>query len=66
MTRFDHIEFDPAHIEMQQEAKQLCMDLESFIDQMPPGRAKSLSLAALEESYMWIGKAIRDHQNDAI
>jgi len=61
-SRFDHVDYDPAHVEMQQEAKQLCLDLESFIDQMVPGRSKSLSLTALEESYMWIGKGIRDDQ----
>lgn len=29
---------------------------------LPEGRARSLCLTALEESYMWIGKAIRDEQ----
>lgn len=61
-SRFDHVEFDQAHDEMRKEAKQLCLDLESFIDQIVPGRPKSLALTALEESYMWIGKAIRDDQ----
>jgi len=62
MSRFDHVEFDLAHIEIRKEAKQLCLDLESFVDQMTPSRAKSLALTALEESYMWIGKGLRDSQ----
>ncbi len=61
-SRFDYVKYDAAHVEMQQEGKQLCLDLESFIDQMVPGRPKSLALTALEESYMWIGKAVRDSQ----
>jgi hypothetical protein len=61
-SRFDHVTYDPAHVEAQKEGQQLCLDLESFIDQMVPGRPKSLALTALEECYMWIGKAIRDDQ----
>lgn len=64
-SRFDYVAYDLAHLEMQNEAKQLCLDLESFIDQMVPSRAKSLALTALEESYMWIGKAVRDSQVEA-
>ena len=65
-SRFDYVKYDPAHVEMQNEAKQLCLDLESFIDRMVPSRPKSLALTSLEEAYMWIGKAIRDSQVQAV
>ena len=42
--------------------KAKCTELEAGINILPDGRAKSLALTALEECYMWIGKAIRDIQ----
>lgn len=62
MSRFDYVQYDPAAIGLQEQAKELCVDLERFIEASPDGRAKALALTALEECYMWIGKAIRDDQ----
>ena len=60
--RFDYVRYDPAHTEMQNEAKALVLQLEYHIDQLLPGRPRGLAHTALEECYMWIGKAIRDDQ----
>jgi hypothetical protein len=62
MSRFDYIAYDDEAKELQSEFKALFAKVEFQIDAFPPGRAKALALTALEESYMWVGKAIRDGQ----
>lgn len=49
-------------MEQQATAKTLCQALEAVINDLGPGRPQSLAMTKLEEVYMWIGKAIRDHQ----
>ena len=61
-SRFDFIPYDKNHTALQNEAKDMCIQLECFIDSYPDGRAKSIALTKLEETYMWIGKMIRDDQ----
>jgi hypothetical protein len=61
--RFSYVRYDQVRAEKQQEAKRLMELVESFIDkQLPKGRPASLALTALEECYMWVGKAVRDEQ----
>lgn len=63
MSRFDYVKYDESAQSLQGEAKLKCESLERMIgDDVRPGRAQSLALTALEECYMWIGKAIRDDQ----
>lgn len=66
MSRFDYVKYDEKAIDQQDYAKQLVVMVETFLnDQVksPAGaRAKALALTKLEETYMWIGKAIRDEQ----
>lgn len=62
MSRFDYIRYDEQAFTAQEVAKKKCTSLESMIETLPNGRAKSLALTKLEECYMWIGKAIRDNQ----
>lgn len=62
MSRFDYVAYDGIAGDQQSVAKAAVTRVESMIDAFPNGRAKSLALTALEESYMWIGKAIRDEQ----
>jgi hypothetical protein len=62
MSRFDYIAYDDEAKELQVEFKALFSKVEAQIDAFPNGRAKALALTALEESYMWVGKAIRDGQ----
>ena len=61
--RFDYVKYDEAANKKQAEAKTLFVALEGWIERnLSPGRAKALVLTKFEESYMWIGKAIRDEQ----
>lgn len=64
--RFNYVRYDEKSIQQQEKAKELCEQLESHIDSLKVtsngSRPISLALTALEETYMWIGKAIRDNQ----
>lgn len=61
--RFDYIKYDDEAVLMQADLKAEFEILESVIEgNLADGRAKALALTKLEESYMWIGKAIRDEQ----
>jgi hypothetical protein len=62
MSRFDYIKYDDIALAAQQGIKAAFQHAETMISQIADGRAKSLALTALEESYMWVGKAIRDDQ----
>lgn len=63
MSRFDYVKYDEDSATKQGNLKQLYETLENHISAiLADGRAKSLCLTALEESYMWTGKAIRDEQ----
>ena len=62
MSRFDYVKYDESSAGMQHLAKMDCERLEITIEKLTNGRAKALALTALEECYMWIGKAIRDDQ----
>ena len=61
-SRFDYVRYDQDVQKLHDEAKILVLSVEAFLERLPAGRAKSLALTALEETYMWIGKAIRDEQ----
>lgn len=60
--RFDYVKYDVRSVELQAHFKETFESACSDIEALPDGRAKSLALTHLEESYMWIGKAIRDDQ----
>jgi hypothetical protein len=64
MTRtFDYVAYDEIHTAKQTSFKEKFMELESkVLDELVPGRARSLIATKLEEAYMWVGKAIRDNQ----
>lgn len=63
MSRFDYVKYDDAAQVGQDVAKDLCQKLEMLIEATPgAGRSKALAITKLEETYMWIGKAIRDSQ----
>lgn len=62
-NRFSYVRYDGIRAEKQQEAKALVEAVEAFLEgSVSNGRPKSLALTALEECYLWIGKAIRDEQ----
>lgn len=70
--RFDYVKYSEHNLKLQGEFKKTFMDLERRIECIGSNlrvsetydpavvRARSLALTALEECYMWIGKAIRD------
>ncbi len=62
MSRFDYVKYDDRAQEDQAKAKESCQRLERIIDGFPASRSKALAITKLEESYMWIGKMIRDEQ----
>lgn len=61
MSRFDFIKFDEEAIEVQADLKSAYERLAACIEARTKSpRYKALSLTALEESFMWVGKALRD------
>lgn len=61
--RFSYVRYDEQSQALQQTFRDQFESLEATVDStLPPGRAKELLLNALEEGYMWVGKAIRDVQ----
>lgn len=61
-TRFDYIKYDPTAEHYQSAYKEIFVNLEQLIESHLPGRAQALALTSLEQTYMWIGKMIRDEQ----
>lgn len=62
MSRLDYVKYDDKTAAMQAAVKMAYEGLIGALEAMPPGRAMSLALTKLEESYMWVGKALRDEQ----
>lgn len=62
MSRFDYVKYNDVAAKLQAAFKEKFEDLTSAVEALEDGRAKSLVLTKLEESYMWIGKALRDQQ----
>lgn len=60
--RFSYVQYDETAAKQQQKLKSLFEMLETEINQLAEGRAKSLVFTKLEEAYMWTGKSIRDTQ----
>lgn len=63
MNRFDYVKYDEEAAFKQAIIKDAFSLLAELLEkQLGPGRATSLALTKLEESYMWVGKQIRDEQ----
>lgn len=63
MSRFDYVKYDENSQTKSNLLKSIFVSVEKYIDlELPNSRAKSLAITALEECYMWVGKAIRDDQ----
>jgi len=62
-TRLDYVKWDEISEKNQQIVKQYYLLIESFVsDTFKDSREKSLVLTKLEESWMWVGKAIKVDQ----
>jgi hypothetical protein len=62
MTRFDYVKYDEMSLLQQGIFKDAFSKIADDIEKLYKGRSASLALTALEESYMWVGKQIRDDQ----
>lgn len=62
MSRFDYVKYDLDNQQAQHVFKITFETIAECLEAMPPSREVSLALTKLEESYMWIGKALRDDQ----
>ena len=60
--RFDYVKFDAEAQRRMAWMKEHFGVLADNVEKLPDGRARALALTAMEEAYMWIGKAIRDEQ----
>lgn len=61
--RFSYVKYTPESVAKQEAFKSMFEAIESYgMKNLIDGRARSLFLTALEEAYMWTGKAIRDEQ----
>lgn len=61
--RFSYVKYDKIATAKQEELKELFEKIESFCQRnLPATRESALVMTALEEAYMWTGKAIRDDQ----
>jgi hypothetical protein len=61
-SRFDYVAYDDEAQKAQAQFKEIFIEVDRYIDCLENGREKALAITKLEESYMWIGKAIRDEQ----
>ena len=60
MSRFDSVAYDKDSNYISSLIKDKCLDLEKlYLDGLPEGRERSIALTKLEESFMWVGKALR-------
>jgi hypothetical protein len=73
MTRFEYTKYDNEAVDLQTKFKALVEELDININCIGAAkgdapmrrncaRAKALAITKLEETFMWIGKAIRDDQ----
>ena len=64
--RFSYVRYDAIRADKQATFKGYFDSIEASIEtRLAEGRHKSLCLTALEEAYMWVGKAIRNEQIEA-
>lgn len=61
--RFEYVKYTPESVSKQEAFKAMFEGIEAYaLQALPDSRPRSLLLTALEEAYMWTGKAIRDVQ----
>lgn len=62
MSRFDYVKYGETAQSVSQAIKEKFEELEKDIDALVNGRSKAMALTKLEESFMWVGKTLRDQQ----
>lgn len=64
--RFSYVKYDGDSIIIQETFKKMFEEIERYATAiLPDSRPRALLMTALEEAYMWTGKAIRDRQISA-
>lgn len=58
-TRFNYVEWDEKAQNLSDSLKSQCLCVEAMINPLTDSREKSMAITKLEETFMWIGKAIR-------
>jgi hypothetical protein len=58
-TRYDYVAWDEKAQHQSDGMKGLCLGLEASINSLTDSREKSMAITKLEETFMWVGKAIR-------
>lgn len=58
-TRFDYVGWDEKAQNLSDSLKSQCLCIEAMINPMADSREKSMAITKLEETFMWIGKAVR-------
>lgn len=63
-NRFEFIKYDDMSAETIKDFKSVFMVIDGLFDRrlVNGGAARAMALAKLEESFMWISKAVRDEQ----
>lgn len=62
-SRFSYVRYDEQSVKKQEALKAAFEAVEALTESnLQNGRPKALVMTALEEAYMWVGKAIRDEQ----
>lgn len=62
MSRFERVEYDSHASEQQKRLREKFKELEAVVEGFKDCRYKSLAFTALEEAYLWFGKAVREQQ----
>ena len=64
--RFDYVKYDKSTTEISEGFKELYASIDGLINELDitpnAGREKALAITKLEESFMWIGKMLRNNQ----
>ncbi|HXS59275.1 MAG TPA: hypothetical protein VN703_00485 [Candidatus Sulfopaludibacter sp.] len=64
-TRLDYVKYDDDTIALQNKFKKLFQDLEKMMgDDLVHCRENQLAITKLEESWMWVGKSLKIHQEN--
>lgn len=62
MSRFDFIKYDNIAQARHDMLKDLIEELAECIVELTPSRESALAMTNLEQSFMWMGKAIKEDQ----
>jgi hypothetical protein len=62
MSRFEFIQYDETALKLSRAFKFTFQQLEIQFEELPDNRSRALAMTMLENSHMWVGRAIREDQ----